>query len=187
MTIVLTITMSFNAYSQIDSSGIYITANDYKNHKLSYAINYKTEKHKINNSLIFKSGIIKIKHQGRVYDLKKSEIYGYKNTNGKELRFIGEKEYTILNAGEPFLLYFYQQPLHSEKGINKYLLTYYFSTSPEAIPQLLTKENLKLAFPNNHKFHDELDAQFKSDDELFNYDDFHKMYKIIWIYKNYIK
>ena len=67
------------------------------------------------------------------------------------------------------------------------LLTYYFSTSPEAIPQLLTKENLKLAFPNNHKFHDELDAQFKSDDELFNYDDFHKMYKIIWIYKNYIK
>jgi hypothetical protein len=38
--------------------------------------------------------------------------------------------------------------------------------------------NLKAAFPTNHKFHDELDANFKSDKELTAYDSFHKMYKV---------
>ena len=39
---------------------------------------------------------------------------------------------------------------------------------------------------DNHKLHNALDAQFKYDNELYAYDDFHKMYKLNWIIKNNI-
>ncbi len=43
---------TLNAFAQKDSSGIYKTAHDFKNRNLSYAINYKTEKHKINSYVL---------------------------------------------------------------------------------------------------------------------------------------
>lgn len=41
------------AMAQKDSSGIYKTAEDFQTRKLSYAINYKTEKHKIKDNILF--------------------------------------------------------------------------------------------------------------------------------------
>ena len=45
----------------------------------------------------------------------------------------------------------------------------------------------KKAFPDNHAFHDALDVNFKEDKELISYDDFHKLYKVSWVYKNTVK
>ena len=173
-----------NLFAQKDSSGIYLTADDFKNRKLSYAINYKTEKHKIKTYLLFNGNTIKVKHQGNTYDLKKSETYGYQDTKGREYRFIGETEYTILNPGEQLLLYFYQHPAHSAKEAGKYAPAYFFTADAAGMPQPLTKANLKAAFPDNHSFHDKLDAQFKNDKDLAGYDRFHKMYKLSWLLKN---
>ena len=175
---------SQNLFAQKDSSGMYITADDFKNRKLSYAINYKTEKHKINTYVLFKGNTIRVKHQGITYDLKKSKTYGYRDTKGQEYRFIGEVEYTILNPGEQLLMYVYQHPAHSGKEADKYPPAYYFTIDAAGTPQALTKENLKAAFPDYHKFHDSLDENFKSDKELYAYDSFHKMYKLNWILKN---
>ncbi len=47
---------------------------------------------------------------------------------------------------------------------------YYFSSSASSEVKELTLTNLKKAFPDNHKFHDALDAEFKSDSELALYD-----------------
>lgn len=176
----------FNQYSfaQKDSSGIYKTADDYTSRRLSYAINYKTEKHKIKTYLLFKGNTVRVKHQGITYDLRKAETYGYRDTKGKEYRFISEVEYAILNPGEQLLIYVYQHLAHSGKEANKYQPSYFFSTGAASAPQPLTKENIKAAFPDNHNFHDELDAQFKNDKELYAYDRFHKMYKLNWILKN---
>ena len=44
--------------------------------------------------------------------------------------------------------------------------------------------NINKTFPDNHKFHNLLDMQFKSDDELIEYDRFHKCYKINQILKS---
>jgi hemin uptake protein HemP len=173
------------SFAQKDSSGIYKTAEDFKNRKLSYAINYKTEKHKINSYVLFKGNTIRVKHQGVTYNLKKSETYAYRNTKGEEYRFIGEAEYSILNPGESLLIYMYQHPAHSGKEADKYAPAFYFTSDAAGKPQALTKENLKAAFPDYHKFHDALDANFKRDNELYAYDRFHKMYKLNWIMKNY--
>jgi len=176
------IILNFSAFAQKDSSGIYKTANDFQQGKLLYAINYKTEKHKINSDILFNDKEIKVKHEGTTYTLLKSETYGYKSTKGEDFRFVDNKTYKILNAGEPLLIYVYQHPSHSPKEAGKYPPMYYFSTDASSVLQPLTKANLKAAFPDNHKFHDALDAQFRNDDELSAYDSFHKMYKLnrIW-------
>ncbi len=172
------------AFAQKDSSGIYKTVDDFKNQKLSYAINYKTEHHKINSYALFKDNVIKVKHHGTVYNLVKSETYGYRNTSGIEYRFVGDQEYKILNHHEGLLIYVYQHPSHSPKEATKYAPMYFFSTDAAAAPQELTKANLKAAFPENHKLHDAIDAQFKSDNELYAYDNFNKIYKLNRIINN---
>lgn len=173
-----------NSFAQKDSSGIYKTADDFKQRKLSYAINYKTEKHKINDNLLFNNAEIKVKHHGEKYTLQKSETYGYRSTKGQEYRFIDNKAYKILNPGEPLLIYVYQHQSHSPKEAEKYAPMYFFSVDATSSPQPLTKANLKAAFPDSHKFHDALDANFKEDKELYAYDSFHKMYKVNWLLKN---
>ncbi len=173
--------------AQKDSSGIYKTAEDFQNRKLAYAINYKTEKHKINDNVLFNNKEIKVKHAGEKFTLKKSDTYGYRNTNGDEFRFVDNKEYKILNPVQALLIYVYKHPAHSPKEIQKYAPAYFFSSDASSAPQSLTKTNLKAAFPGNHKFHDALDAQFKDDGELYAYDNFHKMYKLNRIQQNSMK
>jgi hypothetical protein len=98
-----------------------------------------------------------------------------------------EKGYTVLNPGQPVTIYKYQHLSHSPKEAEKYAPKYYFTTSSSDVLQDLTKMNLKKAFPENHPFHDALDAQFTDDTNLYAYDDFHKMYKADWLLKENTK
>ena len=176
--------LSLHSHAQKDSSGIYKTASDFQQKKLSYAINYKTEKHKIRDNILFNNKKIKVKHNGQTYTLDKDGTYGFKNTRGEVYRFVDGKEYRILNPDQVLLIYVYQHASHPPKEATKYPPMYYFSTDAAAVPQALTKVNLKAAFPDNHNFHDALDTQFKSDGELYDYDSFHKTYKLNRIYAN---
>ncbi|HLG38010.1 MAG TPA: hypothetical protein VI461_00030 [Chitinophagaceae bacterium] len=94
------------------------------------------------------------------------------------------KEYTVLNPGETILLYKYVHAAHSAKEADKYAPKYYFTTPSSDVLMELTKNNLKNAFSTNHAFHDALDANFSKDQELINYDDFHKIYKINRLLQN---
>jgi len=167
---------AFNASAQKDSSGIYKTAGDFKAKKLSLAINCKTESHKIKINDIFSQDHITVVHDGKSYDFKKSDIYGYKLCNGETYRFSANKDYLVMNPNEMILLY--KVEVMQTKATAPKVYSYYFSKDASSSLQDLTKANLKSAFPTNHKFHDELDTNFKTDGELTAYDSFHKMYKI---------
>lgn len=167
---------TFNAFAQKDSSGIYKTANDFSAKKLSLAINCKTESHKIKVNDIFNQDHITVVHDGKSYDFKKSDIYGYKLCNGETYRFSGNKDYQVMNPNEVILMY--KVEVMQTKAASPKVYSYFFSKDAASSLQDLTKANLKAAFPANHKFHDELDANFKSDSELTAYDSFHKMYKV---------
>ena len=169
------------AFAQKDSSGIYKTAEDFQERKLSYAINCKIEKHKINPTVFFKGSEVKVKHSGTTYNLNKRDLFGYRTCSGKEYRFVADAEYGILNSGADLLVYFYQHPAHSPKTAGQYPPKYFFSRGPASALKELTKLNLKTTYPDNHKFHDALDANFKEDNDLHEYDTFHKMYKINWL------
>lgn len=91
------------------------------------------------------------------------------------------ESYTMLNKEGTVTLYKYQHLAHSAKEAEKYAPTYFFTTKSSNVLQPLTKDNLKKAFPENHPFHDALDATFNSDKDLITYDSFHKMYKVNWL------
>ena len=176
--------LTMGAFAQKDSSGIYNTSADFKDGKLSYAINYKTEKHSINDEVLFNATEIKVKHMDTSYSLKKSETYGYRDTKGIDYRFVDNNSYKILSKGKGRMLYSVRTPAQeAAKGPVKYTMVYYFTKDITSPPQLLAKENLKAAYPDNHKFHDALDATFKDDKDLSEYDSFHKMYKVNHILK----
>ena len=98
-----------------------------------------------------------------------------------------EKGYTVLNPSELIIIYKYQHLSHSPKEAEKYAPKYYFTTANSNVLQELTKMNLKKAFPDNHPFHDALDAQFENDNGLNAYDSYHKMYKVSWLLKENTK
>lgn len=94
------------------------------------------------------------------------------------------KYYTVINPGEAITIYKYVHKAHVPREADKYGPKYFFTTPASDVLQPLTKDNLKAAYPENHPFHDALDATFNDDKDLIKYDTFHKMYKINWLLKN---
>lgn len=169
--------VSLNAFSQ--ESGVYMSASDFATGKLTYAIDCSTEKHKIKLNEFLNRGYITVIHNNVPNKLVKKEIFGYKDCDGVAYRFINDGHFIILNPSEEILIF------KHTKGASKNqqaVTHYYFSIVGSDTVARLTLGNLKKLFPDNHKFHDALDAAFKSDDELAGYDSFHKMYKVTHIY-----
>jgi len=98
-----------------------------------------------------------------------------------------EMGYTLLNPGEKIVMYKYYHSAHPPKAAEKFPVKYYFVAPGTENLQDLTLTNLKTAFPANHAFHEALDANFKENKELINYDDFHKIYKVNRLYQNSVK
>ena len=77
----------------------------------------------------------------------------------------------------------YSRVVETSKGKGRITETqYFFSAAPGSELQPLTIANLKRAFPDNDRFHQLLDMQFRHDQELVWYDDFSKVYKVKSIY-----
>ena len=161
------------------NSGVYLSASDFASGKLTYGINCSTEKHKIMLNEFLNQDYITVVHDKQSHKLLKKEIFGYKDCDNITYRFAEKSHYVILNPTEQILLY-----KHTIKGSKNQPaeVHYYFSVSGTGEVQALTLVNLKKAFPENHKLHDALDAEFKSDDQLSEYDTFHKMFKVNRLY-----
>ncbi len=187
-TIITTCLMMFAAtsgFSQIDSSGIYFTASDYTLQKLSLSINCKTEKHKIRPDMIFHSKEIIIIHHGVTYKYSKDSVYAIKNCDNSIDRIFNYSQYPVINPGEQIIIYKVIQAPTGKGETEKTL--YYFSKNAIGAIEELTINNIKLAFPDNHKFHDLIDMNFHNKDELTAYDNFHKMMKINRVFQNSIE
>lgn len=178
----LFIAKPFSGFSQKDSSGIYFTVNDYLNHKLAFVINCKNQKHKIKADMIFHQKEISIKHNDSTYNYPKDSVYGIRYCDGSVVRIFMNSEFPLINTGESIMIY----KVETGSGMknNPVVINYYFSKDAASEIQKLTINNLKMAFQNNHKFHDLIDMEFHSDNELIKYDAFHKITRINKIYLN---
>lgn len=163
------------------NSGVYMTPSDFGGGKLTYSIDCRKEKHKIRLNEFLGKNYITVIHNGESYNLKKSEIFGYRECSGKISRLGIGVHYELMNPGETILLY--KTEILVSKNQPK-ATTYYFSNSASGQILELTLVNIKRAFPDNHKFHDALDIQFKVDADLVEYDSFHQEYKINRIHSN---
>ena len=104
-------------------------------------------------------------------------MFGYKDNSGISYRFFNKVIYPVLNPGENIILY---KTVHTSGGIKnpQTLINFYYSKDAYSPVTALTIPNLEKTFSDNKLFQEFLDIHFKQDDELSEYDDTHKMYKI---------
>lgn len=160
-------------------SGVFKSYADYSIGKMEYGIDCATEKHKIKLNDFLGKDFITVVHEGKPYDLKKAETWGFQLCDEKIVRFQGKEDFEASDKG---ILWIYSKQ-HAEHGNpktggHKTVTEYYFSKGGDGEIKDLTLLNLKAAFPDNHKLHDAIDAQFKTDAALAEFDQFHKKYKI---------
>lgn len=167
---------SSSAFAQ--KSGVFRTYADFQAGKMDYGINCETEKHKIKLNEFLGKDFITVIHEGKPYDLKKAEIWGYQLCDEKVVRFQGSDHYTSEDNGVLWVYVKQFEKMVSPKSGTKTVTTYYFSKGGNGVIKELTLLNLKAAFPVNHMLHDAIDAQFKSDGSLSEFDQYHKHYKI---------
>jgi len=167
---------SSSAFAQ--KSGVFKTYADFQSVKMDYGINCQTEKHKIKLNEFLGKDFITVIHEEKPYDLKKAEIWGFQLCDEKVVRFQGNDHYTSEDNGVLWIYAKQFEKMVSPKSGTKTTTTYYFSKGGDGVIMELTLLNLKAAFPDNHKLHDAIDAQFKSDASLSEFDQYHKHYKI---------
>jgi hypothetical protein len=159
-------------------SGVFKTFGDFTSGKMEYGIDCATEKHKIRLNEFLGKDFITVVHEGKPYNLKKDEIWGYQLCDDKIVRFQDNEHYPVADKG---ILWIYTKQTvkgAGYRGGTKTITTHYFSKGGDNGILELTPLNLKASFPDNHMLHDAIDAQFKSATSLSEYDKFHKQYKI---------
>ena len=158
------------------TSGVYVTAGDYQNGKLGLEGDCGSKAHKLKIHDVVNKPYIDVTHESEKRRYSKDELFGFRACDGREYRFGSKLEYQILETKK---LYIYARDFWVNQGrTNRTVREYYFSVGASGPIQELTMENLKKAFPENHRFHDWLDATFGGGQDPTAYDEFHKMFKV---------
>lgn len=160
----------------VKTSGVYRTADDYAVGRMAFEGECGSKAHKLAIHDVSNKPYIDVTQNAEKHRYAKSELYGFRACDGRDFRFAGKLEYQILEAKE---LYIYERDSSVSQGRTyRTVREYYFGVGASGAIQSLTRENLKEAFPENHRFHDLLDATFGGGENIAEYDDFHKMFKV---------
>lgn len=159
------------------TSGVYLTSTDYKASRLTFEGDCKSEAHRLELHDVLNKPYIDVTHESVKRRYQKSELFGFRTCDGHNYRFDSNLEYQILESRD---LYIYARDTRHVygKGVPQTITEYYFSVGADGSIRPLTMENLKQAFPDNHKFHDLLHSYFSTGQGLGEYDSFHKMFRV---------
>lgn len=157
-------------------AGIYATPRDYESGNLADASDCVAAS-KLSDQYAFRhSAFVELPVGGASVRRAKADVYGFRACDGADVRFVRGDNYRVVRA-PPLYLYLHERMVLV--GRSQHVVTdYAFSISPDDSVRSLTKNALKAAFPENHRFHDALDLAFRRDDELIEYDDFHHEYRV---------
>ncbi|RFM27457.1 hypothetical protein [Deminuibacter soli] len=180
ITVLAAVCFMLPAANAKDNTGLYMSAGDFETQALKYTDNYV-----IRTSPLFSPYKIKVLKAGDVTVLFKDDVYGYRDSKKQDYRFFNEAEYKIINTKG---LYLYSRRTTTVKGkIRETHTQYYFSENASAPLKTLSIYHLKQAYPNNAALHDALDAQFRYDQDLAQYDNYQKHYKLVGLMERFVK
>ena len=168
------------------NEGVYLSANDYANGKISYAYNSNSKNYKLHANEIFCTSSMKIKFNDSVKKLSKDSIFGYRDKNNICHRFYNKSEFQIINNSENLIIYS-KSTLEGNSRNKKFVTSYYFSKDAASAILPLTKVNLKTVYLKDLKFQEMINAFFDTDNELVNYDHKTQKYFLNNIYENYLQ
>lgn len=152
--------------------GIYLTAADHSDKRLSLDGECKSKNYKLELHDSLHRAFVHVTTGSDRKRYEKSGLYGFQTCDGRQYRFVSSYEYEIREAG-PIALY----TLRVRSG-RVTRVRHYFSNGPDGTVVQLTRENLKIAFPDSLTFHHSLDQTFRHDDELMRYDSGLKTYVV---------
>jgi hypothetical protein len=177
---ILALVLSFSAFSQNDASGVYKTAADFRNNKLSLPSTCA----KTNNMKVrFKSRFVLVTEGRQRHKLAKGEVFAVQ-TCKNTFRIQGKDEYRVINK-DRIPLYSQTIPTGSEGAF--YEDIFFFSVEPDSEIIPLTKEALKKAYPENQKFHTLIDSSFKGNADLGSFNQQLKEYMVVYFYNQSLK
>ena len=150
------------------SSGVYLTADDYQNHRLSFVGQCGSKDHGIELHDVLHKSYIHVKHDSKKKRYEKKDLFGFQTCDGRDFRFVSNLEYQIVEAKD---LYIYMHESWVSHGrTSQTVQDYYFSVGASGPIQALTFRNLKTAFPNNLRFLGLVASRIDDDRELAQYD-----------------
>jgi hypothetical protein len=176
---------AFSFAQHVDTSscmGVFMTAKDYTESKLSYSMNCNSSSGKIKTGRLFSQKYIEVISGRNKIKLKKDSVFGYR-LHKQDFR-INQRDQSGYRILENKNIVIYVTDVRQASSTEKtYILVpaYFFSNtiSSEILP--LTINNLKRAFQGNLKFHDILDSEFENDNSISVFDQVHNMYKINYL------
>lgn len=177
--IVMTFGLIQTSSAQKQSGGLYLTYNDYLNHKLSYT------QDKINVHEFIGMKNVTVISNGKKVIIPKNQLFGYRDSNNNDYRFNDGKAYQIIDT-TGFYIYSYDKLVQQGKG-PKPTRVYFFSKKTDDTILPLTAENIAVAFPENTKFKYMVEVASKSDIKLDAYDAQLNEYKIKELYTESLK
>ena len=168
------------SFAQEQTCGLYLTADDYHNHKLSYKTSGK-DGNSIKLNEFLGSHKVVVLYNAKKEELYKSAIYGYRYNN-TDYRYFNNIAYKIIDDKD---FYLYSTPKLVQQGNGpKSISAYYFSSTAIADVKPLSIKNLQSVYTNNAKFRYLLESQFSTDDALTAYDSAANEYKVKYLYEH---
>jgi hypothetical protein len=158
--------------------GLYLTAEDFLNHKLSYESDGSNGT-KIQLHGVFGSYKVVVIQDGKKQFFSKSEIFGYRKDN-QDYRYFNNAAYRIIDT-RGFYIYGYCKLVPAGKG-PKDAEFFYFSAKPSGEIKPLTMDNLQSSFSKDTRFLYAIEGFFRTDNELTSYDANLKEYKLKYLY-----
>jgi len=158
------------------TSGVYLTADDYKSGRLSFEGDCGSKAHKLELHDVLHKSYIHVTHEAEKRRFAKTDLFGFRACDGQDYRFASNLEHQILETRE---LYIYARDVYVSHGRGRHTTRgYFFSAGAEGPVLALTLQNLKKAFPSNQRFRDSLDTAFGPNQKLSEYDESQKMFKV---------
>jgi len=166
------------SFAQDKATGLYLTAEDYVNHKLSFETNGTDATHITLNEFLDGSKVT-VWHDGKKQVFVKNEIFGY-HTSNSDYRFFNNVGYKIIDTKD---FYIYSHPKLVQQGKGEKLAdSFYFSASVKDAVEPLTIKDLEKTYAQNTKFKYTIESEFQCDNELTKYDASIQEYKVKYLF-----
>lgn len=158
ITILIIVCFRMPTPGQAMYGGLYSTVEDYNKNKFAFGFPCDSVKTKVKVHEFFSTGIT-IRTKGSTIRFRAADFFGYQDCNGDAYRFYNKSAYLILNRNTIFL--YAEDRIRSKSHESERV--YFFSKNASDAILPLTIHELKIAYPDNRYFHDEIDAIFKDD------------------------
>lgn len=157
-------------------SGIYLSGADFRAARLEHPIDCRTAKHVIDRHTVLRNSYIDVEHEGQHFRHEKRDIFGYRDCDGRDIRFVEGASTRLWKRGRSTST---PASASSNQGRPyKRVTEFSFSAAPDSALLPLTLANLKRAYPSERQFQALIDAASQRGDDLTAYDDVRKTYRL---------